>query len=69
VTLQLAKYQIPDYIDRYWQTNGYAPTRHEIAVAVGISAGAVTDYVRLLRKIGVLEQGNRRWRNLKRKAA
>lgn len=69
MTLQFAKYQIPDYIDRYWQAHGYAPTRHEIAADLGISAHAVTDYVRLLRKLGVLEQGNRRWRNLKRKAS
>ena len=43
------------YIQTFTKVNGFAPTRCEIAHAVGISLSTVNRYVHIMEKEGVLK--------------
>lgn len=48
--------QIVTTIGDYWEEHGYAPTRTEIAKAMGLSPDTVTTHVKALIEEGVLTE-------------
>ena len=46
---------IYEYIDQYWQENGYAPSVREIGEHVGLAPSAVSRYLEILAARGAIE--------------
>jgi repressor LexA len=46
---------IYEYIDLFWQENGYAPSLREIGEHVGLSSSTVGRYLQILAARGAIE--------------
>jgi len=57
--------EILDYIAMYIRKNGYPPAIREIAKNFSISLKGATDHLYALRKKGLLEQGDKKYRSIK----
>ena len=57
--------EILDYIAMYVRKNGYPPAIREIAKHFAISLKGATDHLYALRKKGLLEQGDKKYRSIK----
>ena len=56
--------RIYDFICVSWQENGYAPSHHEIAAAVGIGTTTIYRHLQVLRARGCIDWEHNRPRSI-----
>lgn len=55
--------RIIQFVRQYWRTNGYGPTRREIAAAVGVTEDGMSQHLTTLKHMGMVKSTGG-WRGL-----